>query len=582
MHAIRFAAICAVLTSVPAFAAAATPQVAATVPHTAYRDLGQAPIAAPISIVVSLAYRNPVELQQLILAQNDSHSPYYRHWLTSAQFDATFAPTPAQYAAVTRSLRAAGFQISQTYTNRSSIDAIGTVGLAERYFKTRIDRVRQTNYPGSRYANVTTAYVPADVGGLVYAVSGLHNLDLNTMHPIPVRAGKKAADALRRYAAAQAPIFGPISTVTSIPGFAPLAFQRAYDFPITRNSKYDGRGSKSGILIDADFLNTDISAYLSAYHIKPTGPAIQRVLIDQKYGQPSEPTPIGGDSVEATLDIESLYGTSPGTALTVYVLPSFMQCYTKCTLDAVNQIVSDNKVDSVSMSFGGCELADTSYAEAFDHVAQQGAALGITFHASSGDLGAYSCQNASTGSVTLAVQVPADSPNVVAVGGTTLFVSATGAYQGEFGWNSAGGASGGGISGIFLLPSWQRGLPNLSPLARNLPDISFVADPLTGLAFYYEGSWDTSFNPIGGTSLASPIFGSAIAQMVQVTGSRVGLAAAKLFRLWKSTGYAKDGTTYFHDSLFGNNGFYVAGPGYDNVTGIGSVDIWNAARALKN
>jgi hypothetical protein len=69
--------------------------------------------------------------------------------------------------------------------------------------------------------------------------------------------------------------------------------------------------------------------------------------------------------------------------------------------------------------------------------------------------------------------------------------------------------------------------------------------------------------------------------MVQVTGGRLGLVAAKMFKLWKSDGYSKGGTTYFHDILFGNNGGYVAGPGYDQVTGIGSLDVWNVTQALK-
>jgi hypothetical protein len=69
--------------------------------------------------------------------------------------------------------------------------------------------------------------------------------------------------------------------------------------------------------------------------------------------------------------------------------------------------------------------------------------------------------------------------------------------------------------------------------------------------------------------------------MIQLYGGRLGLAADRLFTLWKSTGYTKGGTTYFHDSIFGNNSFYVAGPGYDDVTGLGSVDIWNATHALK-
>lgn len=601
MKTLRFAAICAAFVSMPAFAAAAIPRVAAAVPHLAYRDLGRASRMAPLSIVVSLAYRNAAELQQLIVAQNDPGSPYYRRWLTNAQFDAAFAPTTAQYAEVAQSLQAAGFRITQTFASRSAIDVTGTVGLAERYFNTRIDRVQQAHDRGVRYVNVTPAYSPANLDSLVYTVTGLHDLSLNHTHFQLTHRGEAAGNTLRRYAAAQAPIFGPVSTVTGIPGYAPLAFQRAYDFPITHDATYDGHGSKSAILIDADFLDSDISSYLSYYKIKQTGPRIQRVFIDTKTGQePSQPGASSSDSVEATLDIESLIGTSPGTELTVYEVPSFAQASPQTVVDAFNKIASDNAVDSVNASFGACEDSDLSYDQALDHAAQQAAAKGMTFHASSGDEGAYPCVASDSASaipappecitdvsiggfVCLGTEVPASSSNVVAVGGTSLIVDANGHYAGEYGWDAGylAGASGGGLSDVFTLPSWQRGTPNLIQRSRSVPDIAFAADPLTGLALYYGGSWNTGSNPIGGTSLSSPVFGGALAQMIQVSGGRLGLAADKLFMLLKSTGYAKGNTTYFHDVFFGSNWYYAAGPGYDNVTGIGSLDTWNVAQALK-
>lgn len=581
-----FAAMCAAVTAIPAAAAAAMPQVAASVPHLVYRDLGRAPSTMPVSIVVSLAYRNAGELRQLIVSQNDARSPYYRRWLTSEQFDAAFSPTPAEYGEVIRSLRAAGFQVTQTFASRSAIDALGTVGLAERYFDTRIDRVRQAAFPGVRYANVTPAYVPAALSGLVDTVTGLHSLSFIRSHFMPARRRASAADAMRRYAAAQSPIFGPIGSIQNLPGYAPLAFQRAYDFPITHDVTYDGRRSKSAILIDADFLDSDIASFLAYYKIKQTGPKIRRVFVDTTASSaPSQPTAAGGDSVETTLDVESLLGTSPGTALSVYEIPSFLDPKsTQGVIDSYNKLASDNAVDTVNTSFGACEDIDSSYDEALDHAAEQGAAKGMTFHASTGDNGAYACGNASAGSSYLGTEVPASSDYVVAIGGTTLFVNANGTFAGEYGWNSGSvalGQSGGGVSDVFLLPAWQRGVPGLNQLARNLPDISFAADPTTGLALYYTGTWNNAANPVGGTSLASPIFGGALAQMIQVTGGRLGLAADKLFTLWKSTAYAKGGTTYFHDSIFGNNTFYVAAPGYDNVTGIGSVDIWSVAQALK-
>jgi subtilase family serine protease len=584
MNIVHAATLVAGLTPAAA-GATGTPQIAATVPHVAFRDLGHASPSTPVAIVVSLAYRNAAQLEQLIALQSDPRSPYYAHWLSSAQFNAAFAPTNAQYASVARSLQQNGFRVVRTYSNRSAIDAVGTVAVAERYFGTKIDRVQQPQSKLPRLANVRPAYVPAEVSGLVYAVSGLNELSIFRTAHEQARRNRETAEALRRYKAAQSDVFGPLSSLTSIPGYSPLAFTRAYDYPISQSAKYDGHGSTSGIIIDADFKNSDIASFLSYYKMKQPNPAIQRVVVEVDPSQPPAGADgDGGDDLEATLDVESLLGTSPGTALTVYETTDFANPDANTALiGAFNKVVAQNKVNSVNTSFGACEDGDLTLDEAMDHAAEQGAALGITFHASTGDLGAYSCGSLAS-EVALGTVVPASSPHVVAVGGTTLLVDSTGHYEAETGWDGgslAYGQSGGGVSDIFLLPPWQRGVPNLSPIARNLPDISFDADPDTGLALYYAGSWNTLYNPIGGTSLASPLFGGAVAQMVQVTGHRLGLAAEELFALWRSTGYAEGKTVYFHDSLIGNNSFYNAGPGYDNVTGIGSVDIWNTTQKLK-
>jgi pseudomonalisin len=307
---------------------------------------------------------------------------------------------------------------------------------------------------------------------------------------------------------------------------------------------------------------------LKYFGITRTGPATTRVTVD---GGPSKKY-VDSDATEATLDAETLVGVSPGVQLYLYEMPQFATASNplKNITDAFNRVVSDNKVDTVNSSFGICESEDTSVSKSWDHIAMQGTALGITFHASTGDDGSSGC-NAGGG-----VEAPASSPHFVAVGGTTLFLESTGTYQGELGW----AGSGGGLSTVFAMPTFQHGIKNASPVGRNLPDIAFDGNPSTGIALYYGSTWNTSFDPLGGTSLASPLFGALLDQIEQIDGGRLGLVAAKLYSL-SAVGYTRGSLIEFHDSIEGSNGIYLARIGYDQVTGIGSFDAWNLAQLLK-
>jgi kumamolisin len=540
------------------------PLVAADVPHAAYHDEGVAPPGTSVAIAVILNYHRAAELEQLVALQSDSGSPYYRHWLTSSNFANEFAPTPAEYARMIRSLERGGFHITRTFANRTIVDAEGRVAAADRYFGTKIDRVYQPGY-GARYANVMPAYTPPDVRDLVYSVSGLQNLSM--VHTDLRFANRAEGPALLHRSTSSPRLFGPTSSATGLYGYSPWAFRIGYDAPSTHKSSEDGTGRSAGIVIDADYANGDLAAYLKYFGINRTGPATQRVMID---GGPSTKF-VDSDATEATLDTETLVGVSPGIQLYLYEMPQFAVAANpeKNITDAYNQVVSDNKVDSVNSSFGICESADPSSTKAWDHIATQGVALGMTFHASTGDEGAYGC-NAGGG-----VEAPASSPHFLAVGATTLLLQSTGAYQGELGWLG----SGGGFSMEFPTPTFQRRVKNATMLGRNLPDVAFDGNPDTGIALYYGGTWNTTFNPIGGTSLASPLFGALLDQIEQVNGGRLGLVATKLYAL-SSAGYTRGALPEFHDVIEGTNGMYVARIGYDNVTGIGSFDAWNLAQLL--
>lgn len=542
-----------------------------------YRDVGAAPPSEKISIAVVLNYHNDVELDRLIELQSDNRSLLYRRWLSPEEFDAEFAPTVADDERVITSLRRAGFFVTRLSPNRTVIDAYGTVATADRYFDTRIDRVEQSGY-GIRHANVGRAYLSSELKGIVFGIAGLTNIVSVQSDIARVSSSDRRLRDRRRMDSASG-LTGPVSLATGLAGYGPLAFTAGYDLPVQHSAQDDGRGRSVGIVINSDYYNSDLATFLKYFNVKRTGPAPVRVMIDGAiHGDVTNP--------ETELDASAVLSTAPGAQLYAYIMPAFTD---KAIVDAYDRVVADNKVDVVNSSFGGCELDDVTLSQAEDHIAKQGVALGITFAAASGDFGSSECGSGD------GVSAPASSPHFVAVGGTTFVVNENGQYGGETGW----AGSGGGFSAVFSLPSWQHDVKNTLNLGRNVPDVAFDADPYTGMAFYYTGvppgsgapcmsGWNSCLDPIGGTSLASPLFAAMLVQIEEVQKNRLGLVAPSIYQLWKTVGYSVSGKTYFHDIVTGWNGNsiydlpgYNAKVGYDLVTGIGSVDGWNVAGALR-
>ncbi len=317
----------------------------------------------------------------------------------------------------------------------------------------------------------------------------------------------------------------------------------------------NGSGRAAGVVIWADYLPSDLTAYAHEFGIKRTGTTF-KVAVDGGGtfdGNINDP-----GNVEAELDIETILGNSPGANIIVYEFP---QPSDRDIEDAYNAAVSANAVVVVNSSFGGCEAADTSFDTATNQIATQAAAKGMTFSASSGDSGSDECNGS------LGVSAPAGDPDFVSVGGTSLRVNSAGAWTGEVVWNSYGGAGGGGVSTVFALPSYQHGIGGVITSGRNQPDIALSSDPGYGTSFYFNGAWD---GPIGGTSWASPIFTAYLTQVAQLRGTRAGLVNPSLYGTLKTSGY-----TYYHDITLGDNFGYAAKKGYDQASGIGSIRTGN-------
>jgi kumamolisin len=194
-------------------------------------------------------------------------------------------------------------------------------------------------------------------------------------------------------------------------------------------------------------------------------------------------------------------------------------------------------------------------------------ALGATVLAAAGDSG--STDGSTDGSAQC--DFPASSPHVLGCGGTRLTLDSAGAIAGETVWNdgSSGGSTGGGVSTLFPLPTWQAdaGVPanaGSGGSGRGVPDVAGNADPETGYQILVDGGSVV----LGGTSAVAPLWAALVARLAQQTGTKLGLLQTVLYDGVKS-GVAQAG---FQDVTSGSNGAYSAGPGWDACTGFGSPD----------
>ena len=228
--------------------------------------------------------------------------------------------------------------------------------------------------------------------------------------------------------------------------------------------------------------------------------------------------PPGGDNWEGeeALDMEYVHAMAPKANIILYEAnsDSNSDLYAAVTAARNNPAVS-----VVTMSWSGPESSsDTSNNSLFTTPASRltgSTTYGITFCAATGDEGDI---NQSPGKS--ASGFPATSPNVVAVGGTSLYLNTNNSYSSEtaWSWNSTySWGGGGGTSAVQAKPSYQTSYGSAHPgnilattTSRAIPDVAMVADPVTGVYIYdsYNGGWEES---VGGTSLASPLFAGLVA-----------------------------------------------------------------------
>jgi subtilase family serine protease len=539
----------------------------------------------PMHLTVTLQPRDPTALEAFATAVSTPGSPEYRDYLTPAEFAQRFGATPDTVQAVETSLEAHGLRPGQPSADGLSIPVTATTGAVSQAFSVSFAHVSLQN-GSSAIVNQQAPALDTSVAPDIQAVLGLDTL--SQAKPLFVRphaAGEPAPARAHVATSGPQPCAAASAVGAGEGGFTADQIASAYGLPGLYTSGGPGGGPDEGagqtvaVLELEPYDSADISAYEQCYG---TNVRIANIPVDGGAGS-------GAGSGEAALDIENVIGLAPKANIAVYEGPNSGSG----PYDTFSAIISQHLAQVVTASWGQCEpLNGFSQAAAENTLFQEAAAEGISIFSASGDDGAQDCYPQSP---TPQVDDPASQPFVTGVGGTHF--ASLGPRPAESVWNdgSSVGASGGGVSSFWRMPSYQAGAasslrvigPSSSGSAcgassgycRQVPDVSADADPATGYVIYWNGSGGASgpagWQVVGGTSGAAPAWAALIAlanASSTCNGTPIGFANPALYNAADSNyaGDFNDVTSGNNDMLGTNGGRFAAGGGYDMATGLGS------------
>lgn len=530
-----------------------------------------------ITLVLMPSAAQQADLDHLLAQLQDPSSPNYQAWLSPEQYADRFGVSQPDIDKIVAWLAQHGLAVKSVARGRGAIAFGGNAGQIEAAFGVELHRYLAGGEP--HYANAADPSIPAAFQGVVLGIHALNDFRLKPrgLHP--------------RYDTSQGHVLAP-DDIATIYNIAPL-----YDAGI------NGKGQTIAVAGQTDLEMSDIEQFRSYFGLPANNPTVLLVP-----GSP-DPGTNAGDLQEADLDLE-LSGAVAREASIIFVNAS-PDYGAGGAFQSLYYAIDQNLAPVISISYGDCELdIPSSLRQALQQWGEQGNAQGQTIFAASGDSGVADCFG-DGGSVNAlkSVDLPAALPQVTGVGATefnegngsywsptnsSTYASAL-SYIPEVVWNDSveegtPAASGGGASAFFAKPSWQTGVGVPADGARDVPDVSISGsndhDP------YYlviQGAYAL----VGGTSAGPPQFSGMAALLGQYlvangiqASPNLGNINAVLYPLQPVAGV-------FHDVTNGNNSVipctepctagtltgYNAGPGYDQVTGLGTPDVYNLITA---
>ncbi len=595
---------------------------------SAANDLGEVPDDLPLShltVVLKRPAQQQLAFEQLLKQQQDPGSPNFHHWLAPAEVGDRFGASAHDISAMTGWLQAQGLHVDAVANSRTRIDFSGSAARVAAAFGSRLHAYLVNGE--QRIAPVGVTQIPAALSPLVDSVRGLVTVHETASH------GAGTAQVIGEPAPDENPGGTFCSPDAPCHYLWPADFAAIYDLNPVYQQGVDGRGQTIAIIGRARVYLPDIENFQARSGLPVKDPII---IVPPDGIDPGPALSSGGnpseDQLEATIDVTRATGVAPGATIDLVV--SANTALHNGLAIAAQYVVDTDPVPAqiMSVSFGACEaeggLAGVDF---YDSVFSQAAAEGISVFVLSGDSGAAGCdpylatppatQTASPNYICASSYATcvggtefADAANPAAywsAANSDVFESVLG-YIPEGAWNDPldnrgnplAAATGGGVSAYVATPYWQTrpGVPGTH--GRYTPDISLSASShdayfaclaAAGNSCVADATGHFQFEFIFGTSASTPDMAGITALLTQKMGGAQGSLNPRLYAL-----AATPGNGVFHDVTVGSSGVsgcsvaipsmcnnttpgssalsgglegYLVGPGYDEATGLGSIDV---------
>lgn len=599
------------------------------------QDTGRVASNTTVSVRVALKQKDVEGLKKLIEALHTPGNPLFRQFLTPEEFHRRFDPDRRDVEAATAYFTRAGLsvrhergQLLQVSGSAQAIEEAFGVSLHEYVAPAVGPKAAHRFHAPTADPKLKSEAVEAGIEGLV----GLDNRV--SYHPNKSQRSPLGQNAVRANAGP-----GIAGAGNAFQEWTVADVARQYNVEPLYASGIRGEGKTIGIVTLASFTPSDAFRYWNRVGLQVDPNRITVVQVDGGAGpitdNSSETTldvqQAGGLAPAAKIVVYE----APIDART-----GFIDAFYKAVNDNVADTISvswgslEADVAAASQRIGGTKISDMKLQ---NQIFMQAAAQGQTIIAAQGDSGSYEANRGlplSQYSALVSVQMPGSSPYVTSAGGTTLpstlvfnsGVTVTIPTEQAWGWSylapvcaarkldlkttcgvwSEG--SGGGVSAYFKRPSYQKAIPGIALTAtgqkltdnstnppedllelrggfagRNVPDVSLNADPNTGYAVDFtdqNGAFSISYGN-GGTSFVAPQLAGIAALLGQRVGGRLGLLNYPLYALVRNgQAYGPGADAPLRDIVRGDTWYYRAGPGYDQTTGVGTLNVDNFAKAL--
>ncbi len=572
-----------------------------------------------VTLVFNRTAAQQADLSTLLAAQQNPASALYHHWLTPDQFAARFGVADADITKTQAWLQSQGFQVTGSSRSRDRVVFNATAGQIAAAFGTEVHRYASAK--GAHFAPASDLSLPSALAPMVAGVlrlSDLHAQRRTRLQPAAARPAYTSSQSGNHF-------------------LTPSDVATMYDLTSTYKAGFNGAGQSVAIVGQTYIETAPITAFQAGAGLTANLPTMVLVPntgvngIDAVGDGDEGESQLDVEYASGMAPGATIYFVYTGDDSNSGVFQSLEYAISENIAPVISG--SYGLCEPAIQAEGSSGL---QFANVINQEVLQANAQGQTVVFSSGDSGSTDCYEdtnlASTAQEALAVDFPASVPSVTAMGGTQMaagtfsttntqyWQSASGtdvvssllSYVPETVWNedvsgsSSISAGGGGSSVLFTRPSWQTGVAGIPAAGTNrlVPDLALQAsiqspgyiyctsDPsdlafsnLTSSCTNGLRSPSSTFVTAGGTSFAAPIFAGMLAVLNQVThATGQGNVNQTLYTL------AANGSTYssgFHDITTGSNACaagatycstagassYAATAGYDEATGLGSIDF---------